>query len=568
MPETLVLTSEGVRPFDERILRFDLEHTFRVDPEKADVFANFTRRFIERNNPDTITGDSLVLAIHRANSVALEEVGLERIFADLVEARPLQPGLESAPKPLERSNPATDVFRFTGPLAPFALATAEITAHLRPQDRQLKKLLSGLQNIAEVAVAAALRAKAEEIAAAAVQKKLVSQEQAAQLTSAITADAGPAQVRRSVKRRMGRAMEVLQETGTLDSASALNGAISQSLAADMAQVEIANIPSRFHEDEGANVEYMIVSSTERSARPDLPLGNFRYPLWCRKRVEWYDDLEAQELTYHRPYALLETDDSPRSDEVYVSYQWKMDRAADIPNSHARPLENSPDVAIYQIHLVERETTDTVLDDLVRNAKETAEEKEEDLKEKAIEKAIDLLSDIGTEFLPFPVPNGVKEQLTKLIGKAVGELVGWLIELVADLLDTSARPFPTVTIVHTIIYEPPLKPINIVAISVASTNGRALNQVTDLARWDGTKLQRDWSPDRRVRRAVRWVGASRPAGVLETRCFEQVAMSEAAAAIWRAPEQGFGVVIRLENEVKDNGLYCLALRTDMREQYVL
>ena len=42
------------------------------------------------------------------------------------------------------------------------------------------------------------------------------------------------------------------------------------------------------------------------------------------------------------------------------------------------------------------------------------------------------------------------------------------------------------------------------------------------------------------------------------------MSGAAAAIWRAPKQGFGVVIRLENTETDDGIYCLALRTDMRE----
>ena len=456
------------RRFDVRILRHDLERRFLFDSDKIDLFANYVERYVKCERPAAISGDALVLAVHRANVDAIEEVGLDRIIGDTIAIPPEFPAVPDLGAAGRDGDP--ELGSAFGPAAPVLLWARETAARLPRAEEAMASILIGAANLAAVAVAAALRNKASDIAGAAVERDLISADRTGVLVEVISANAGPAEPRKSFLKTMAHGIIALQETGGVATEAAFNDRLARGLAAGMAGSGIDNIPISYYEDPRFQYTYTIVSSTERRARQGAPLVESQEALRCYERVEIYDDIEGHEWTYQRDVAALETDDSPSQDRVFVPIQWKIDRKADLPPSHARLLEPSPDIAIYRWHMVERETTETVLDKLFEKAGKALEDNKDDLEEKAVEKVLDLLADFGAGFLPFPVPDGIKSQVSKLASKAVGELVGWLVELVVDLVDTSARPFPTVVIIHTIVHQPGQKPINLVILSTLSRDG--------------------------------------------------------------------------------------------------
>jgi hypothetical protein len=207
--------------------------------------------------------------------------------------------------------------------------------------------------------------------------------------------------------------------------------------------------------------------------------------------------------------------------------------------------------VFTWHLVDRESTDSVIDKVIKAAKEGLEEEDDELKEKAKEFAEGVINDLGAVAsitIPRPVENA--------LSSATKQIIGWIIDEVVKILDTSARPFPLLMLMHRTIWPSGYKPLSIVSLAETNSSSSGATRVPlSERRSDGLIVPRPFPG----REDVWWVGQSSDPGSMPRSLMEGAGAGD--AVMWRPRDTGFGAVKRQRST--EGGRYVVAVRADVR-----
>jgi hypothetical protein len=547
-----------VEPFKRGILKEDLVSGFRLAPEEADVFVRSLELGVLRRKKDVVESAAIKQLVYDYKVTGPVDLAVAR----LAEAE----FGEIAPPPTEEviRGPRREYTR-RGPAAPVLLAADSLAALVEPAAEPLARLLRHTGDLAAAFLNEAVREEIDELVDVLDPMSFVNADRKAALRRAIEAVTADRFVRPAQRAAFLEALTEVGERADLVGAEGLATAIYDAVVTNLRR---RGVTVTLDDDLAAGEVYRMVASLERRGN-DKPLRGFDWPLYAYERVDpLADDLDGGELTFQgRNERSLYTDDVTFVRE-FVSSGWLP--ATEFPNDLPRPyrknLEGADTVGVYAWFLVERETTDSILDELFEKAGDALRDKEEELAEKAESKFGDFLGDLSTA-IPFPVPDSVK----KAAGQLAGGVVGWLIDLIVELLNTEARPFPSVQIVHRVLWPAGKKPLSLVAMSTRGTAEDEYRQAR-FAYYRENEPNRisPYSDD--LQGTVIWFGASQPAPEAPGGIFRATAESRETAIIWRPTDGvlapcGFGATVRQQNVVKREAVFVPMLRSDLRKDKV-
>lgn len=558
-----VVHSDGsVENFVPDILKWNLVDAHSLPLATASEFVNELELALRRRHVTSLSTDDIRHVVHDLNTEGAIKLAVNRLVEETLP-----------PTAVLASTEDYDTIAYVpGPTGLRALADDTLVATIARVDPDYADAHRWLSRLVIAATNHAFRDSAPRIVGSIQQTLGLSNGQASMLSTRMLSNLGPTVFDVGDDRLRRLALEMLSELETPHEHTLrtysrwLRGRLSDESGLPRPNPEP---PPEYREAPRA---YKKVGSLERR-NTGQPLDQGRIALYCRKLVDPdRDDLDGGETTYqpYEAFTHLFTNDYPVQEKEYVygaltpgkkweDYKndggWALDKddlTTDLPPLHTVPLrldEIQDDVFTW--HLVEREETGSVIDKVIKAAREGLKNEEDNLQEKAKEFAEGVINDLGS-FASITIPRPVENALSS----AIKQIISWIIDQVVKVLDQRPRPFPLLMLLHRTIWPSGYKPLSIVSLAETNSSDSGASRVTlSERRSDGVIVQRPFPG----REDVWWLGESGLPGSLPRGLMEQAGAGD--AVMWRPRGAGFGAVKRQRST--EGGRYVVAVRADVR-----